>query len=73
MSRFVCESVFSSSIPVLLGIIPEMSSTKSKPRTWRLADGMSISSVSGVEVLISWHVGHGSLESLQNSFPHFGR
>ena len=74
MSGSVCGSVFSSSISVLLGIIltPEMRSTKSKPMTWRLADGMSISSVSGVGVLISWHVGHGSFEALQKSLPHFG-
>ena len=71
MSGSVCGSVFSSSISVLLGfnLTPEMRSTKSKPLTWRLADGMSISSVSGVGVLISLHVGHGSFEALQNSSP----
>ena len=75
MSWFVRGSVFSSPISVLLGIIliPDMRSTKFKPMTWRLADGMSISTVLGVGVLISWHVGHGSFEALQYSCPHFGR
>ena len=31
---------------------------------------MSLSSVSGVGVLIPWHVGHGSFETLQDLMPH---
>ncbi len=54
-------------------LFSEIRSTKSKPLMWRLADGMSESTVSGVGVLISLHVGHGSFEVLQNVLPHFGR
>ena len=71
----VCGSVLSSSIAALLGFdpTPVMRSTKCKPFTCRLADGMSVPSVSGARVLISWHVGHGFFEPLQDLMPHLGR
>jgi hypothetical protein len=64
----VCGSALSSSISALLGFgpTPVMRSTKCKSFTCRLTDGMSIASVSGVRVLISWHVGHGFFVSLQD-------
>jgi hypothetical protein len=70
----VCGSVFSSSISDLLGFdpTPEIHSTKCKPFTCRLTDGMSISGVSGVGLLNSWHVGHGFFETLQDLMSHFG-
>ena len=59
-------SVSSRSISVFLGFdpIPVMLSTKCKPFVCRLAVGMTVPGVAGAEVLVSWHVGHGSLEAL---------
>ncbi len=62
------------SISVLLGFdpIPVIHSTKCKPFTCKLTDGMSFPGVVGVEVLVSWHVGHGVFEALQDAKPHLG-
>ena len=51
----VCGSVSSSSVSAFLGFdpIPVMRSTKCKPCTCRLADGVSVLGVSGARVLIS--------------------
>jgi hypothetical protein len=71
----VCGSMSSSFISALLRFdpIPVMHSTKCKPCTCKLADGVSVPRVSGVKVLISCHVGHGVFEALQDVMSHVGR
>jgi hypothetical protein len=71
----ICGSVSSSSISALQEFdpIPVIHSTKCKPRTCKLTDGMSVPRVAGVKVLISWQVGHGVFETLQDTMPHIGR